>query len=262
MYFLRSWKESLLLFLPQSAKLFLLVTIKTILQSYKHIISKLWWLLLLTWGIDIACAPYIRHKSLIMLIPLIAWLITFFCIFLAIRPSIARKTWNYYKVHSYYFIPFSLLVCLFFFISLLVLYPVVFIFKQLTVYQYWAINIFFLLPTHLVPLFIAPCVAYTLFFLFDAKKPYIHFLVVLWRALKMAFYNYPFNLIFYAICNVISFAIWYLFSFIHSSTFHFIASSSLMSALAVPLPLCFLITFYTKRLHDQFELYYPESIKD
>ena len=91
MYFLRSWKESLLLFLPEHAKLFLMVTIKTILQSYKHIVLKLWWLLLLTWGIDILCAPYMRQKSLIMLIPLITWLITYFCIFFNYSPLYGTK---------------------------------------------------------------------------------------------------------------------------------------------------------------------------
>ena len=174
----------------------------------------------------------------------------------------ARKTLRYYKDHWRYFIPFSIMSCLFFCISLLIMYPVVFLFRQLTVYQYWLINAFLLLPTYVVPLFIAPIIAYIIFFLLDTGQPYRKFFVVIWRALKMAFCNYPFNLIFYAICNIIAVTSRYLFSFIPSYTFHFIASSSLISALILPIPLCFLITFYTKRIHDQFDLYYPESIKD
>ena len=115
-YLLKSWKESLSLFIPKNAKLFILVTIKTILQSYKLILKQLWWLFLISWGLDVLSARYC-FISLCYLAPLISWLVTIFCVYLAIRPSMPRKTLAYYLGHARYFLPFFV-ITLFIFLTI------------------------------------------------------------------------------------------------------------------------------------------------
>ena len=55
MYFLRSWKESLLVFIPKNFKNFMLVTLKNAMSVYAHLAYNFWWLLLLAFVTNIGC---------------------------------------------------------------------------------------------------------------------------------------------------------------------------------------------------------------
>jgi hypothetical protein len=80
------------------------------------------------------------------------------------------------------------------------------------------------------------------------------------RAFKMMIYNYPFCIIMFIIfilCSVLGqMTVAYYFGV---SSF---LLSSLVANLILPIPLCILTNFYIKRLHDQFGLYYPETVKE
>lgn len=268
-YLLSSWKESLSLFSPKNAKLFILVTIKTILQSYKLILKHLWWLLLLSTALDIVYARYFDIQSYFVLLPLFSWFLTIFFMYLIIRPSMKQKGFGYYKDYIKYFIYFILLTIITSLLFYLLPLPIRFLITQFFwphqfifayIYGLLITSILLLLPHNLVPLYVSPLLTFMILFMLDSDGKIMSFLRSIIRGIKMAFYNYPFCLILFALFTLVSFlvqlSIYWLFG--PESMFH----SPLFSTLILPIPLSIWTNFYTKRLHDQFGLYYPETIKD
>jgi hypothetical protein len=235
------------------------VCIKTIIESYKQIFAHLWWLFLGSWALDILNARYFYTISF-SLLPLFAWLITIFCIYLVIRPSLPRKTFSYYTQKAPYFLPFFILTIFVFssFFGILKLFSLL---PSLSEFQYMSIITMALLPSPLMPLFISPLLTFMIFFALDSNGSLNSIFASIIRGFKMGLYNYPFCLIFYLICIAIT-----LIGYIAILTFIFFGSgillSSLVSHLLIPIPLAVLSNFYTKRLHDQFGLYYPTTVQE
>ena len=128
MKLLKSWQDSLLLFKPKSFNLFLLVTIKSIRETYSLLVKKWWWLIMITFLFDALffsvqtvtlCNSYGR---------LFLWAPLIFVIFLLVRPSVARKTYTYCMQYLWQL--------LFFFIVILFLYVWFFMMRWLTGYGY------------------------------------------------------------------------------------------------------------------------------
>ena len=258
-HLLRSWKESLSLFIPKNAKLFILVTLKTIIQSYKLIFAHLWWLFLVSWALDVINARYF-YNIFFALLPLFAWLITIFCVYLVIRPSLQRKKFSYYWEKAYYFIHFFIITIFVFFVFFSIV-KLLSMLAPLNEFQYLSIITLSLMPSPLMPLFISPPLTFMIFFALDSDGSLKSIFSSIIRGFKMALYNYPFCLIFYLICIAIA-----LIGYVAILTFTFFGSSillsSLVSHLLIPIPLSVLSNFYTKRLHDQFGLYYPDTVKE
>lgn len=123
-----SWLESLAIFSAQQRKLFLLVTLKTILSSYKKLLTVLWPLLALY-----GAALYFFYASLPW-VPLLPGLLLVSLVFLVVRPSVERKTFSYF---------FRYLVYDYEIIFLLMLMPYL-IFSGVIAYWYTLFFIFFM----------------------------------------------------------------------------------------------------------------------
>jgi hypothetical protein len=270
-YFFRSWKESISLFIPKNAKLFFLVTLKSIIESYKLIALHIWWLFGISYLTDVLYSRYCDIKSYFCIVPLLSWFFTIFFIYLIIRPSIKRKGWNYYKdylVRFPYFVLFSVIAFLIPILLFLISKTVVFwtasinwVFYMLFLpFLILSLLISFLIAPDVVTLYTSPLLTFLILFMLDGNGSISDILRSIIRACKMIIYNYPFCIIMFIIfivCSVLGrMTVAYFFG-INSFLL-----SSLVANLILPIPLCILTNFYIKRVHDQFGLYYPETVKE
>lgn len=270
-YFFRSWRDSLSLFIPQNAKLFSLVTLKTIINSYKKILKNLWWLFVLSATVEYTFSKLSIIGNIWCIIPLLLWIITIFCIYLIIRPSILHKNWRYYLSHWYYFLFFfcySLLAISLPYIFLRVsreigawaLYNHPIFFYLYFPFLFFPVLVAFIIAPEILPIYTSPLLSFMIFFYLDSRGGILDGFKSIWRALKMVIYNYPFCLLIY---SALLFGTYYLQQLIRylfgPTNFLF---STLVGILTLVVPVCVWSVFYIKRLHDQFNLYYPESVKE
>lgn len=260
MYLLRSWKDSLSLFLPSNFKLFFLVTVKCIVQVYKDLFKYFWWLILAVGIIDfwwlsfaIRTADYfIIHYGMYTLSIVIAnsistillgiWLLYYFVIYLTARPSLKPKGYEYYREYGIYFIYFILLSV------------IAGAMRHMSKVFSSGFHTFDLV------IYLSPFLTFTILFLLDSDGRFSSACKSIWRGFKMWWYNLPFCITAYTIFWLISYLLFWLVLQIFGPKS--ILLSPIVSALLVPIPLTFLNNFYIKRLHDQFTLYFPESIKE
>jgi hypothetical protein len=265
-HLLRSWKESLSLFIPKNAQLFALVTLKNILQSYTIILRDGWWLFGLSMIAEYIYTRYFGPQSFFGFIPLILWFITIFLMYLIIRPSLKRKGYSYYKDYIgafFYFALFSILGYLFF--LTLLRFALLF---SVTIANpfYFVSNVFMILTAllapgpQLMPLYVSPLLTFLILFILDSDRSIASIFKSIIRAFKMVIYNYPFCLIIFSIWALLSVCSQLLIFKIFGP--HSFLLSSAVSYLLLPIPICIFTLFYTKRLHEQFGLYYPQTIKE
>lgn len=271
LYFFRSWKESLSLFIPKHAKLFFLITLKSILQSYKFIILHLGWLFAGSALLDLGYSHICPNQSIICLLPLLGWFATIFGMYLIIRPSMKRKGWDYYKdngIKFIYFILFSVIAYSVSYGMLLGASHIVYLTQHIHTYFYvlllplllLPILVTFLMPPDLIILYVSPLLTFFILFMLDGDNSFKNIMQSIVRAFKMIFYNYPFCIlafVFFVICSMGYTML--VVSLVSKESF---LLSPILSNALLPIPLCILTNFYVKRLHDQFGLYYPETIKE
>lgn len=254
--------------MPQNAKLFSLVTLKAILNTYKIAFKNLWWLMAIAF-----LSEMLYYRLLVgtafALIPLILWLLFVFMLYLTVRPSLHKKEFNYYKGYAGYFIYF-LILCI-------VAGMIPFYFRYTSkVIADWALNSspwyallyvpFLYLPLpftfaapEIVPMYVMPLFSFCMLFLLDSRGRIIDVFLSIWRAIKLIAYNLPFCLIAYAlICGLSYVYKWVLFTALGPYTIFITLAESLFAVI----PLSIYTMFYIKRLHEQFTLYFPESIKE
>lgn len=257
---LKSWADSLKVFIPGNFKLFFLVTLKSFLEGGKVFLKYFWWLLLLAGGLFYLFKSTLGFSGLVPISPYLfltvrafwAWVMPFTLIFFwiaSIRPSIGIKDGSYFLRYATYFV------------SLIVSMSIVFL-SGVTV----TALLFTLFPnTELVGLALYHGVTtllscYVLFFLLESDGSLRSVFNVLKQALMFIVYNLPgliiFGGLFIAVSLLVgpvavsavssvsnmSFAAAYAF-YIGSLLFQFIA-------------LCFLHNYFIKRVHDHSELYY------
>lgn len=268
-YLFRSWRDSLSLFIPENAKLFCLVTLKSILNSYKILFINLWWLFIFALGSEAVYYRYFGPESFFALVPALAWLVIAFCLFLTIRPSLHKKDLRYYLGYGWYFIYF-LIICI---LIMLIPYYSKIISKEIADWTLNSNRFFFFLyipflfipllftfvNPDLLPIYLAPIAGFFMFFLLDSRGKINDGFKSLWRTIKLIAYNYPFCVIAYAIFIGLGYALKFGISSLFGSSF--ILMTFIETIFAV-IPLCIYAMFYTKRLHEQFTLYFPESIKE
>lgn len=248
LYLLRSWKDSLSLFLPKNFKLFFLVTLKGIVQVYKNLFKYFWWLILATGVIDYVFARYGNALSNSMVIGaglsilLLLWFTFYFVQYLTIRPSLKPKGYEYYFEYGIYFLYF-------------ILYSLI---AYVIRYAYQALWYPFVVADLLI--YLSPLLTFCILFLLDSDGTFVSALYSVVRGFKMFLYNLPFCIIFYSFFWIATYVLFItIFSVFGPQSF---LLSAIVAALLTPIPLCFLNNFYIKRLHDQFGLYYPETIKE
>ncbi len=261
MTLLQSWADSLQLLKPKNLQLFLMVTLKSIIETYKLMFSRFWPLivLLVVWFLIPYLFPAIpvdipedtifgiSHTKFNTFVRSVAFLgsymtheLWFLLVCFATRPSITRKDPHYF---------FNL--------------------QLKKIYLYW--------------LFI-PCISwssgayygyiFTVLFFADSDGGPKNFFRSIWNAIKMIIFNFPLVIpigaVFYGVgligrqfieplfmpdSPVIQMVghLYTLQGFVPYPQF-FIALN-LISALLLPICVCTFANIYIKRLHDQFDLY-------
>lgn len=270
-YLLQSWKDSLRIFLPVNFKLFFLVTLKTIIQVYKKLFTHFWWLLVVTAISDYAYARYAPQAFWYGLGLLFLWLMLLFCMYLVIRPSIKKKGFEYYiqyGKHFIYFLFFSLFIFIIPNIYIAFANRIAFLVAHLSRALYILMLPFLLFPifiTFFITLdflftYVSPLLTFTILFLLDSDGSFKNAFRSLKRACKMVCYNYPFCFIFFAFFFLITLGLYKVSAVLFGTQMY--ALSPVLAMLLLPIPLCILNNFYVKRLHDQFTLYFPETVKE
>lgn len=291
---LQSWKESLLLFKPINFKPLLSSTVKSVLETYTILFRYFWWLM----AIYVVAAYFFPYPvdSYYRTYPLfvhtknytINWIVELFFIFivfLAARPSTMRKNYAYFKQYGGYFIPFlGWGVLLSSFVVLIrqtganfsgpfgiligaVFYSIngaiaglVFIWLLLGEFlEYIDIFIFVdLIIAGLMTIWLFPLMIFFVLFLLDAHVHPKFFVLSAIRALKMTWYNYPFCFIVHTVFVVIM-------ACLNMITRYFLSYSALLPIhnfgiiLLAPIPICFFVNFYSKRVKEQHKIYFEEK---
>ena len=259
MQLLQAWKDSLTILRPKNLKLFCLVTLKSILSTYKTLISNFGWLLL---SIAIPLCFFTRSAEgiwgLFGVYVVFIWLS--YLIFLAARPSITRKDLAYFTGFKWHALWNTLLY--FYLIPALMA-----VFYGLLNFAFFG-NIFgpqgagmsifvaiFTLPTLAIIFSILMFISFfSLLFLLDSDGSIKSFGMSLVRGIKMFLYNLPFCLLFMIIFAILFGALVLLFGEFMGSSFN-----TIFIPLLLPVPLCFITNFYIKKLHEQFAVYFKPA---
>jgi hypothetical protein len=220
---MRSWKESLLIYIPKNFRLFLLVTIKSAMQTYGYLIYHFWWLFLLLVLVDVGCyyPECLLPGSLWVLFNTLIRGIFVLVIFMLSRPSVPLKNIDYIIEQ---FMRFGL--------GFLLLY--------ISFYMFFPWVHMLMTSLILMPIFIC-----ALLFYLDSAGSLEDISMSLWRGVKM----YLFNLPFFLIAATIVYIVWHNLP-VHSIYWKYIFF------LFVPFVVSYFKNMYVKRLHDQFNLYY------
>ena len=102
---LNAWKESLQVFTLSQGKLFFLVTLKSVLEAYKILFLRFWWLFLLCVGVDILYKVYTPY-TIIGIVWYFLWCLLGMITFLTVRPSMFLKNSSYYIAYGWHFLDF------------------------------------------------------------------------------------------------------------------------------------------------------------
>jgi hypothetical protein len=245
MQLLASWKQSLSIFYPlNNLKLFGFAILRAVQVAVPQFFKMFWWLV----GISVLC-DYFWLSADLVLTPLIM-----VCIYLIVRPSVGLKNLTYVKEH-WRALFFAGLLSLILSSGSLVLSGVEtfiiddsssliarFLVAVFAISAVVLLNILFVL----LPLW--------LFFFFDSRATIGSFFVSWKRAFLMAVYALPVWLTLFIMLE----GLYWLLELVS------VEGSFLKSFWMMLLWVCVQIVvacawsvFYTKRLHEQFELYFP-----
>lgn len=231
MELVQAWKDSLALLKPQNMHLFLLVTLKSVIEAYKTLLLYWWWL----FAILLYCCivPYYHTMSMSSLrwfTIIVQWSfqLLIFASLLATRSSVEQKNCSYFREHMLYFLAPA---------GLLLFIPIAMWPSALT-----AVYVFFVL------------------FYLDSQKRLNPFKVhlqendsirSLWNAVKMVLYSYPLLIItgiFFLLPGQLIFSYLYPCHLLYD----------ILAIVLTPVSLCFYTNIYIKKLHEQFDLYFEQ----
>ena len=275
-----SWVESLQVFKPANFKLFLLVTLKSIIETYKILFTKFWWVFLGFVAMDYVIAYSVAYngaRSGLLLVTDFYFVLILFLMFLVIRPSVQQKNVSYVQKYWKQFM---------FFLVFGAVFGIIVAYISGTRFQLeigedddiiylateglsWIGTLLLLAPAIVTgPLFVI-----TNSFLFDTNGSLKAMFFSLWGGIKFCVYNYPFCilglLLFHYLFQAIDGATFFVLGLFDIPLIAIIGQDYVMlpalntikyvSMLFWPIPLCFFINFYVKRLHEQFELYFEKK---
>jgi len=239
MQLLQAWKDSLSLFNPKHLKLFLLVTLKSIIETYSRWFTYFWWLIGLYGVAEIV--RFTLPSPVIVGIYYIVLLSLFFSMYLIARPSVAKKDSHYFWQYSSYGAAGALLIGI-----------------AVALTKAWvAILAFVFLFDFMV-----------LFYL-DSDGSVSELVRSCRRAFKMFWYNLPFCFLSLPILLIpligvglfLASIIFVIAQYALGVTLYFREAVNFTIPLvyiALLGALCFTTNFYVKKIHEQFSLYFDE----
>jgi hypothetical protein len=274
MTLVQSWIDSLALLKPKNAQLFIMVTIKSIIEAYKIMFHYWWWLM----GLLVACyilpivlpTPIWITSLSVPIIPFLLYQMIFLAICFATRPSIMKKDWSYFGIQYKKIIIYWLSLPILMWVLLnpfgILLTHLVFYLTSISAYL-------LILPITIYWFFVGLSLSGSIFlvlFFADSSGGPKNFLLSAWNALKMIIFSLPLLLIigiFFQVSaalisqlmlrviarvisdeNSLAQALWIMFMV-----------QNILASLLLPIGVCFYANIYIKKLHDQFDLYFPRS---
>jgi hypothetical protein len=237
MTLVQAWIDSLTLLKPKNFQLFVMVTLKSIIETYKLMFKYFWWLILL---FEICYIPlFLSIRSVTLSFWLLQLLV--FAVCAITRPSVMKKDCAYLRSQLYSFIYFAIfLLCL---------------------------------PATWWPTAFSAWTIFLILFFLDSEKGPKNFLLSMWYALKMILFNFPLMICIYAIMwclNAVIFGTiekllieivklggmsWWALGLLHYAGL----LQSTIAVLLLPIGVCTYANIYIKKLHDQFDLYFKKS---
>jgi len=231
MTLVQSWIDSLTLLKPKNAQLFIMVTVKSIIETYK-LIRYWWWVISLVWicfyaPILLRAFDFVPEGGqwidILLTISSWAYQLMFFVTCMATRPSVMKKDYTYFRAQM----PMFLYLVLF-----LIFFPKVFWPGSLSQWHIFLV----------------------LFFADSDRRPK-NFIFSMWYSLKMIIYNYPL-LVIMGICLYLPVLLFNNILFVNLDSPNKILAMNFMSSLVLPIGICTYANVYIKKLHDQFDLYF------
>lgn len=254
MTLVQSWIDSVQLFKPKNLQLFILVTIKSIIDAYKLMFKYFWWLI----AIYLVCYSYVFTSLYPVFVAMGLQQLLFFMLCAITRPSIVKKDCAYFRAQLY---PFA------YFVAFWALLIAVGYFSGIAIPQ----------VVQLLPFFI--WTVFSMLFFLDSEKNVKSFGMSLFNALKMMLFNLPAVMVLYAGLYFFDTTIMWcadqLFALMHQGWLFLAQKYEWMRPalmvinkynvftmlyvfirlLLMPVGICIYANIYIKKLHDQFDLY-------
>lgn len=254
MTLVQAWIDSIQLLKPKNLQLFVMVTLKSIIEAYKLLFKYFWWLFIL----QLICAGLVFSISWYFIIPMVIIPdLLFFMVCVITRPSIAKKDCAYFRSQLYYFIYFISLQLIGALVGYLLSYLSNPFSLVITLKSSSEFNLFF------------PWVVFLVLFFLDAEKNLKNFFVSIWSALKMIIFNFPIVLCIFVFLYIFNSSVVFLFTKLTEGIFQLLIALGLrwrflinittlniiVPLLLLPISICTYANIYIKKLHDQFDLY-------
>lgn len=251
MHILQSWKDSLNLFKPKHFKLFALVTLKTIGETYWLLLKYFWWVLVLEIGL------LMQQSNLLVPVDLLVICIWWTIVALCVRPSVAKKNYSYFGAYVLHMV--SSMVAFILALGFLMLVP------ALLASLLRGINYFHLLKVLAAVIVPGVMILYFFFMFFLIDMP---FGLKNWGrswlfACKMLWYNLPFGVLnggfivgFWLIRRLVAPVSQYIA--IEDRFIAVLVNADFFFFLFLPIVISIIGNFYIKRLHEQPQLYFKQ----
>ncbi len=245
MRLVQAWKNAVTLFYPSNFKLFILITIRSIVEAYKILLRYWWWLLVLISG---ATLFGWSDTGFFFFLSVVLNYVFIFVFVLATRPSLNKKNVVYFSSYLPLFLPTfaGFLSIKFLEVSLPNIIGI-----DMDQWQ----SLFLLVKS-----FSYATQVFFIFFFLDSDHTIKQLLQSLLRSVKMATYNYPICLFFGLIILGLEIAISFfvgIFLFAWEEAELFLRIIDLVSKLVfVPIQLSVFANIYIKKLHEQFDYYF------
>lgn len=272
-----AWRDSLTIFKPKNFELFLLVTLKSMVDTLKVWIKYFWWLPVL-WAIQTYIQFYLASATasnaspalisgvhwlstlpngVYLLIPSLNFLFKI-TLLLAARPSTALKNCAYFRYYAWRI--FIAAICYNVIQTAFAAAGAAFMgCYNLTLEDYTWMMFKGLIVGTAGLLLSFYFITYVLFF-FDGDGSLRSFIKSWIYAAKMILYNLPFYAIYTLVNGLLLLSIVAIYSYSSQSWVGVImVVSSIFFSLVEVFSLCLLTNFYVKKLHDQFTLYFGKN---
>lgn len=245
MTLVQAWTDSLSLFKPKHLQLFVMVSIKSILDAYKLYVKYCWPFLLMILVLFFIAPDYVTaysngdnsnllYYATLLGIAVIIYGLLFLAACFMTRPSIFQKDCKYLRIQFFKILPYW---CVWGLIWLFIVMQKLF----------WNI----LLPLFIVSSYSSWYIFSVLFFA-DSDGGVKNFFLAMWQACKMIIYNLPLLAVM-SFCFDVPIILLNIFFFIPALT------KTVIGAFLMPIGVCVYANIYIKKVHDQFDLYFNKS---
>ncbi|MDR3551039.1 MAG: hypothetical protein P4L31_06525 [Candidatus Babeliales bacterium] len=281
MNILQSWSHCLTIFKPSSLKLFLLVTLKSIIETYKILFTRFWWAVLFFVVLVFVSCLNIRTQTpiwytffLLLLLRLIAMVVMTFLLYLLIRPSVLKKNTEYIKGYGIHL----LTLLLFFSVVILAIgltggiiagLATAFVGDRSSLVPFNGQFLYVLLSVLIT--YVSIVMPFFYFFFLDSDGRFSSAWQSAKRACKMTLYTLPFIAVVYTFAHIIGYALQYALTILLGKLPPFIVISgvyeiayvqailAILIVLSMPIMGCFWNNFYIKNIHENFDLYFKRK---